>query len=131
MSSGFDIRRPAVVASTGVSLYLTKDANASTLREVASLATGSTLAMTFVLPIELSDPEIRPRLQVAQKGAQASGTPFISYFTPAEILELAWKVGFREVSHISAADLTERYFKDRKDGLRPPNGAEEILLATV
>src|SRR5579884_813671 len=37
-SSGFDNGRPAVVASAGVSLYLSKDAIAATLREVAALA---------------------------------------------------------------------------------------------
>jgi len=27
--------------------------------------------------------------------------------------------------------LTERYFADRPDGLRPPRGAEELLVATA
>jgi methyltransferase (TIGR00027 family) len=49
-AAGFDADRPAVVASAGVSMYLTKDANAATLRRLASLAPGSTLAMTFLLP---------------------------------------------------------------------------------
>src|SRR5712671_8007546 len=72
---GFDSGRPAVVASTGVSMYLTKDAIAATLRQVAALAPGSTLAMTFLLPLELAAPEVRPGLQQAQRGARASGTP--------------------------------------------------------
>ena len=33
--------------------------------------------------------------------------------------------------HVSAADITERYFADRSDGLRPPLGAEELLVATM
>jgi O-methyltransferase involved in polyketide biosynthesis len=41
----FDASRPAVVASTGVTLYLTRDAIAATLRQIATLAPGSTLAM--------------------------------------------------------------------------------------
>jgi len=45
--SGFDSDRPAVVASTGVSMYLTKDAIKATLRQVATLAPGSTLAMVY------------------------------------------------------------------------------------
>src|SRR5437588_1767181 len=93
-AAGFDAGRPAVVASTGVSMYLTKDAIAATLRQVAALAPGSTLAMTFLLPLELADPEVRPGLQRAKKGAQASGTPFISFFTPTEILTLAREAGF-------------------------------------
>jgi methyltransferase (TIGR00027 family) len=57
--AGLEASRPAVVASTGVAMYLTKDAIAATLRQVAALAPGSTLAMTFMLPIDLLEPEDR------------------------------------------------------------------------
>jgi O-methyltransferase involved in polyketide biosynthesis len=112
-------------------MYLTKDAIAATLRQVAALAPGSTLAMTFLLPLEHADPEVRPGLQMAEKGARASGTPFISFFTPAEMLTLARAAGFRDAQHVSAATLTQRYFAGRTDGLRPPNNAEELLVATT
>jgi methyltransferase (TIGR00027 family) len=130
-AAGFDTGRPAVVASTGVSMYLSKDAVASTLRQVAALAPGSTLAMTFLLPIELADPVVRPGLDRAEKGAQASGTPFISFFTPAQMLALAREAGFSEVRHVSAAALTDLYFAGRTDGLCPPKGAEELLVAVT
>ena len=94
-AAGFDPGRPAVVASTGVSMYLTKDAIAATLRQIAALAPGSTLAMTFLLPLELADPEVRPGLERAAEGARASGTPFISFFTPTEMLALAREAGFQ------------------------------------
>jgi len=123
--------KPAVVASTGVSMYLTREANVAALRQVASLAPGSTLATTFILPLELTDPDVRPGLELAVKGARASGTPFISFFTPAEMLALAREAGFREVRHVSAASLAERYFADRTDGLRPPDNSEELLVATT
>src|SRR5439155_13983151 len=45
--AGFDANRPAVVASTGVSMYLTHDAITATLRQAAALAPGSILAMSF------------------------------------------------------------------------------------
>jgi methyltransferase (TIGR00027 family) len=128
---GFDAVRPAVVASAGVSMYLTKDAIETTLRQIASLASGSTLAMTFLLPLEHSDPEVRPGLRLAEKGARASGTPFISFFMPAEILALAREAGFRAVRHVSATTLTQLYFAGRTDGLRPPNNAERVLVATT
>src|SRR6185312_8867663 len=130
-ASGFDSNKPAVVASTGVSMYLTKEANFSTLRQVAALAPGSTFAMTFLLPLELADPEVRPGLQRAAEGARASGTPFISFFTPPEILSLARDAGFKDARHVSAAALAERYFTGRTDGLRPPNNTEELLVATT
>src|SRR5580692_1844962 len=47
-AAGFDAGKPAVVASTGVSMYLTKDAIAATLRQVAAIAPRTTLAMTFL-----------------------------------------------------------------------------------
>ena len=59
IASGFDSRRPAVVASTGVSMYLTRDAIIATLRHVAALASGSILVMSFLLPLEMIDPEVR------------------------------------------------------------------------
>jgi len=130
-SSGFDSQRPAVVASTGVTMYLTRDANKATLRQIASLAPGSTLAMSFLLPIEMTDSELRPAMERAVAGSQASGTPFISFFTPAEMLTLARDAGFREVRHVSSATLAQRYFAGRTDGLRPPNNAEELLVATT
>jgi methyltransferase (TIGR00027 family) len=131
LKAGFDVNWPAVVVSTGVSMYLTQEANAATLREVASLAAGSTLAMTFLLPLEMADPAVRPGLEMAEKGARASGTPFISFFTPQQILALARAAGFAQVQHISAADLTQRYFAGRNDGLRPPANAEELLVANT
>ena len=72
-AAGFDAGQPAVVASTGVSMYLTRDAIAATLRQVAALAPGSTLAMTFLLPLELADPEVRPGLQRRRKGRAQAG----------------------------------------------------------
>jgi len=129
--SGFDAGKPAVVASSGVSMYLTKEAILAMLRQVAALAPGSTLVTTFLLPLELADPEVRPALELAAKGARASGTPFISFFTPAEMLALARDAGFAEARHVSAATLAQRYFAGREDGLRPPNNAEELLVATT
>jgi methyltransferase (TIGR00027 family) len=130
-AAGFDDSKPAIVVSTGVSMYLTREANAATMREVATLAPGSTLAMTFLIPLELADPEVRPGLEMADNGARASGTPFLSFFTPAEMTALAREAGFRQVQHVPAATLAERYFAGRTDGLRPPSNAEELLVAST
>jgi methyltransferase (TIGR00027 family) len=131
LQHGFDASQPAVIVSTGVSMYLTREANAATLREVASFAPGSTLAMTFLLPLEMADPEVRPGLEMAEKGARASGTPFISFFTPHGMMAFARESGFKDAKHVSAAALSERYFANRDDGLRPPANAEELLIATT
>jgi O-methyltransferase involved in polyketide biosynthesis len=77
----------------------------------------------------MADPDIRPGMEMAEKGARASGTPFVSFFTPSEILALARDAGFTQAHHVSAADLAQRYFAGRTDGLRPPANAEELLIA--
>ena len=130
-AAGFDAGKPAVVVSTGVSMYLTRDANMATLRRLAALAPGSTFAMTFLLPLDQPAPADRKELQQADEGARASGTPFLSFFTPAEILARAREAGFGDVRHVSAVDLTRRYFADRTDGLHPPANGEEFLVATT
>jgi len=129
VAAEFDSQRPAVVASAGVSMYLTREAIFATLRQVAKLAPGSALAISFMLPIEMAEPEVRTAIERAAAGAQASGTPFISFFTPTEMLHLAREAGFSTVEHISAATLAKRYFSGRTDGLRPPNNSEELLVA--
>ncbi|MFC8721076.1 class I SAM-dependent methyltransferase, partial [Kitasatospora sp. NPDC057198] len=127
---GFDPGRRAVVASVGVSMYLTEDATRDVLRKVAALAPGTTLAMTFLLPADLLDPADRPGLRTSGEGANRAGTPFRSFYAPGRMLDLARESGFREVGHLSGRVLAERWFTGRPDGLRPSSG-EDFLLATV
>ncbi len=129
-SAGFDASQPAVVVCTGLSTYLTQEAIRASLRQVAALAPGSTLAMTFVLPLEFAEADERPGREAAERGALASGTPFISFFTPPEMLALAREAGFREAQYVSAGSLAERYFAGRVDGLRP-GSSEALLVATT
>lgn len=129
-TAGFNFEQPAVVVSTGVSMYLTKEANQATLRQVAQLAPSSTFAMTYLVPIESADPEERPGYEASLKGAKASGTPFISFFTPDEALEMAKECGFKEAFTVSAADRTRRYFSGRTDGLHP-GSSESLLVANT
>ncbi len=128
--AGFDAARPAVVASTGVSMYLTREANEATLRDLAALAPGSTAALTFLLPLDLVDERDRQGWIMAENGARSSGTPFISFFTPAEFLDLARAAGFRDVRHVPGRELNDRYFAGRADGLRMSTG-EDFLVATT
>ena len=130
LANGFDADKSAVVASLGVSMYLTREATAATLRQSAMLAGGSTLAMTFMQPLELVDPEEQAMHQATDAAARASGTPFISYYAPDEILAMARDAGFKTARHVSAADYTQRYFADRTDGLRPFT-TEALLVATT
>jgi methyltransferase (TIGR00027 family) len=127
---GFDQDRPAVVSSTGVTMYLTREATSATLGLLAGLATGSTVAMTFILPPELLDGAGRSTLQATEQAARQSGTPFLSFYEPEEMVTMALEAGFIGATHVPGASLADRYFSGREDGLRPMRG-EEFLLATT
>jgi methyltransferase (TIGR00027 family) len=129
-AAGFDAARPAVVACTGVSMYLSHEALAETLRHIAAFAPGSTLAMTFIVPPECAEPEERAGFEAALRGARASGTPFLSLLAPPRMLALAREAGFRHAEIVPAAELARRYFAGRGDGLKP-GSAEPFLLATT
>jgi methyltransferase (TIGR00027 family) len=129
-AAGFDAAEPAVIASTGVSMYLTKEATRQVLDRVARFKTGSTLVMTFMLPPKLLDAADRAGLEAAANGARTSETPFISFYLPDEILALASEAGFRTARQVSGTSLGERYFAERPDGLRPSSG-EDLLIATT
>jgi methyltransferase (TIGR00027 family) len=130
VKSGFDRRRRAVVAAMGLSMYLTREAVAATLREVATLAAGSTLVLSFIVPKTLLESDERIGREVAEATARAGGTPWLSFFAPDEMMLLARESGFAVTRHVSAADLAARYFAGRGDGLRPAS-QESLLVATV
>ncbi len=130
INAGFDTGKPAVVACTGVTLYLTREAVLDTLRQIATLAPGSKLAMTFYLPADLMEEEDKPLQQISEKGARAAGTPFISFFSPEEMLALAQEAGFKEAEIVSSRNIAGRYFTGRTDGFSPASG-EEFLVAGI
>jgi methyltransferase (TIGR00027 family) len=130
IAAGFDPARPAVVASTGVTMYLTKETNAATLRQLAALAPGSTLAMSYLVPHAQTAPAELPWRKIAEEGARRSGTPFLSFFDGSELVALALAAGFRAAHVVSGDDLAQRYYAGRSDGLRPST-SEQVLVATT
>ncbi len=130
LEAGLDPSVPTVVSSSGVSMYITKAATEATLRRLATLAPGSTVAMTAMLPLELLDAADRPGLEGAARGAAASGTPWISFYTADEIVGLALEAGFAAARYVPTEEVAERYLAGRPDGLTA-SGGEGILLATT
>ena len=128
LNNGFDTNQATYVSCTGVTLYLSKETITDTLTNMTFLASGSTVAIAFYLPLEELEGEDKALMEMSIKGATASGTPFVSFFTFDEITKLAAEIGFREIQTISTNDMKEKYFKDRTDNLIPANG-EFFLIA--
>ena len=130
-AAGFDPGQPAVVASTGVSMYLTREANAATLGQIASFAPGSTLAMTFLLPLDLLEEKDRPGLEMARARRSslrnavpaASSLPLTCSHSPAP-------PAFARPSTCRSPNWPTGTSPSRSDGFRPSSG-EDLLVATT
>ncbi|WON94284.1 hypothetical protein [Sphingobacterium sp. UGAL515B_05] len=107
---------------------MTKKAITDTLKKMTLLASGSTIAIAFYLPLEQLDEEDKPMQEIAMKGAAASGTPFVSFFSVEDIVKLAGEIGLKEIQTVSTKDMIEKYFKGRTDNLVPASG-EFFLVA--
>lgn len=130
LNKGFDTKQTAFVSCTGVTLYLTKKTIRDTLRKMTSLASGSTIAIAFYLPLDQLDEEDKSMQEIAIKGAIASGTPFLSFFSVDEIVKLAQEVGLKEIQTVSTKDMTGKYFQDRTDNFVPASGEFFLVVNT-
>ena len=130
LKAGFDLSVPAFVACTGVSLYLTREAIISTLKQISKLTPGSKLAMTFYLTMEFLDEEDKHMAEIAEKSARAAGTPFVSFFSPEGILDLVRETDFKEAKTITTKELEQLYFANRTDNLIPSSGEVFLVAAT-
>jgi methyltransferase (TIGR00027 family) len=116
-AAGFDERVPTVTAWLGVVPYLTTEAFRATMRLLARLPAGSAVVFDYSQPREvLSEREQLMLDSMAARVAQA-GEPFQLFFTPEQLAEeLEW-LEMRVVEDLGSAELTERFFAGRTDGL--------------
>lgn len=101
-----------------------------TLRQIASMPSGTELAFTYMVSPELQNPEDRRFSAMAAKAAAERGEPWISFFAPDELIRKVETCGFRLLECFRPADSIQRYFTGRSDGLRVPDG-EHLLLVEV
>ena len=109
-------------------MYLTKEATAATLRQLAALAPGSTRGHdASCCRSSSSTRPTAPASRPAPAARSASGTPFISFYTPDE-MRRRWPATPASATPGTSrpASLADRYFAGRADGLRPSTG-EDLL----
>lgn len=130
IENGFDQSKPAVIVSTGVSMYLTEEVNKNIFSQISKLAPGTTFAMTFLLSLDYLILSERMILEFVMAKASEGGTPFLSLFSPEKILKIAKEAGFKKSQYVSADDIYMTYFSNRTDGLRAGQ-AEAIIVAAT
>jgi methyltransferase (TIGR00027 family) len=130
LEAGFEPSAAAVVASLGVTQYLTTEATLENMRRAASLAPGSRYLCTFIIDPDLLEEPDRTLVNTTRERINASACAWLSVFSPDAFVELLRGAGICDIRILTAQDLGDRYFANRTDGLRPCLG-ESIAVGTV
>ena len=117
--SGFDSTAFSVVTWLNTTHYLSVEAIDATLGDLATvLAPGSRLILNYAPDVALTEEQIEFVTRLLSI-TDAAGEPLVSRFTPQGIEHLLQSRGFNVIEHVDETELTQRYFKDRNDGLYP------------
>lgn len=128
LANGWDATRPGFLSWIAVTMYLSREAVASTLNRVSRLAPGTRLALTYIPPEDSLGPSDRQILRQFRKQTDAAGEPLCALYKPDEIDTLLASAGLGAVRHLDAR--LSPYFSERSDDLRP-HGVERMVVATV
>ena len=130
VQSGFDPGAPAFLSALGVTQYVSRAAIDSTLVFAASLAAGSEIVFSFVLPAdELNGEDACLALRAAERAASL-GEPWKTRLRPSDIVRQLEVLGFSEVFHLTEKAAHDRYFVGRQDDLKTPR-FEQTICAIV
>jgi methyltransferase (TIGR00027 family) len=129
-AAGFDWAQPTMFSWTGVAPYLTRQAIESTLRTITATAAGSEVVFSYRAEESVLDDVGREFVRIYTQIAASLGEPLQPGWSVIEIERLISRCGLEVVDHPTRADLQERYFADRTDGLRPYT-CETLVTARV
>jgi len=127
--AGFDASRPAFFSWLGVTMYLERETAMGTFRFIASCGRGSGVTFDYIVPRETLNWTGQLILRAMERRVARAGEPFRTFFAPAELRDELGRMGFRAIEDLGGAELNERYFKNRADGLRVPGVLGRFMTA--
>ena len=114
----------------GVTQYLTREANLTTLRGIAALsAPGSQLVLTYVDHSELGGDRASGDDRRLHMAFAAAREPWVSGFDPSRLGEDLARVGLTLLEDLDGLQIRDRYCSDRRDLF--PMAASHIVHAEV
>lgn len=116
--AGFNTGVPAFFGWLGVVPYLTLEAFRSTLSAIAQLPAGTAVSFDYAVAPETLSSVGRTAFDALSGRVAAAGEPFQLFFTQETMEHELRRAGFQRVEQLDSDELNERYFKDRKDGLK-------------
>ena len=127
--AGFDASRPAFFSWLGVTMYLERETAMGTFRFIASCGRGSGVTFDYIVPRETLNWTGQLILRAMERRVARAGEPFRTFFAPKELRDELGRMGFRAIEDLGGAELNERYFKNRADGLRVPGVLGRFMTA--
>lgn len=130
-AAGLRTDAPAFFSWLGVTMYLSREAIAQTLRYAGSrCAPGSAIVFDYLTAAATLPPAARRARDLLAARVAASGEPWISEFEPAELAALLRAQGFRRLHDLDTEALQARYFAGRSDGFGV-TGSSRLMIASV
>jgi methyltransferase (TIGR00027 family) len=129
-ASGFDPAIPAFFSWLGVVPYLTQESFRQTAAFVASLPKAQLVFDYATDPADLSTAE-RMAFEMLAQRVKAAGEPFRLMMRPAAMHAELRAARFAQVETRTSAQMNERYFFGRADGLRILGTIGHFLHATA
>ncbi|MEM9174105.1 MAG: class I SAM-dependent methyltransferase [Myxococcota bacterium] len=126
--AGFDTMRPSVWSWMNTIPYVTVEATEATLADVRTLmAPGSRLCLNYQGDVPLTDAQAT-YLEKIGLSTRAGGEPWVSRWRPERFEAVVAARDFRLVEHATEADLNDRYYAGRADGLHAGVPARLVTL---
>lgn len=129
-AGGFSFGAATLCSWMGVAQYLGPDALDGVFRFVLSLPSLSEIVFSFILPQEAVSGIEADAMALAARRAAEAGEPWLSRFRADELEAKLRSMGFSRVIHLTPQEARERYFRNRRDGLKERYG-EQLIRAIV
>jgi methyltransferase (TIGR00027 family) len=128
-AAGLDPRVRTLFTWLGVVPYLTRDAIAATLAQIAAHPGGAEVAFDYSEPRETLDPALQAYYDERAARVAAIGEPFLSHFRPEDLHRRLHALGFSEIDDLDLPGIVARLTGGALDGPRRPGG--HVLFAAT
>jgi methyltransferase (TIGR00027 family) len=118
-AAGFAWTEPTLFSWLGVTMYLTDEAIELTLRTIAGCARGSEVVLTYLADDSVIDETGRQFIAILEPLAAGYGEPIQVGRSAKDIEALVTGCGLRVEALPTYAELVDRYFAGRTDGIVP------------
>jgi methyltransferase (TIGR00027 family) len=118
--SAYDPSRAAFFSWLGVISYLTRPAIEGTFLSIKRMAPrGSEIVFDYLTAMAFVPEHQSPALKLRFDRARAVGEPYLTGFEPSELASFLKPLGYELVEDLGQPQQTERFFRNRTDGICP------------